>query len=188
MNYKFFMVPGILVILLTMVGASLSALNIVKEKEIGTIEQINVTPVKKHHFILGKLIPFWVIGLIILSIGLLIAWLAYGIVPAGSLLVIYSFAALYLLAVFGLGLLISTVTNNQQQAMLISFFMMMVFVLLGGLYTSWKVCRDGPGRSPHQPCGIFCGSHQDGGVERQRLCRHSQRICLLWPRFAVVLN
>jgi ABC-2 type transport system permease protein len=136
MNYKYFMVPGILVVLLTLVGASLSALNIVKEKEIGTIEQINVTPVRKYHFILGKLIPFWVIGLIILSIGLTIAWLAYGIVPLGSLFVIYCFAALYLLAVLGLGLLISTVTNNQQQAMLISFFLIMVFVLLGGLYTS----------------------------------------------------
>lgn len=136
MNYKFFMVPGILAVLLTMVGASLSALNIVKEKEIGTIEQINVTPIKKYHFILGKLIPFWVLGLIILSIGLTIAWLAYGIVPLGSMLVIYCFAALYLLAVLGLGLLISTITNNQQQAMLISFFLIMVFVLLGGLYTS----------------------------------------------------
>lgn len=136
MNYKFFMVPGILVTLLTMVGASLSALNIVKEKEIGTIEQINVTPIKKFHFILGKLIPFWVIGILILSMGLLIEWLIYGIVPLGSLLVIYCFAALYLLAVLGLGLLISTVTNTQQQAMLISFFMLMIFILLGGLYTS----------------------------------------------------
>lgn len=136
MNYKFFMVPGILVVLLTMVGASLSALNIVKEKEIGTIEQINVTPVKKHHFILGKLIPFWVIGLIIFTIGLTIAWLAYGIVPLGGLIVLYCFAALYLLAVLGLGLLISTYTHNQQQAMLISFFLMMIFILLGGLYTS----------------------------------------------------
>lgn len=136
MNYKFFMVPGILVVLLTMVGASLSALNIVKEKEIGTIEQINVTPVKKYHFILGKLIPFWVLGLIILSIGLTIAWLVYGIVPLGSIFVIYCFAGIYLLAVLGLGLLVSTVTNNQQQAMLISFFFMMVFILLGGLYTS----------------------------------------------------
>src|SRR5215213_7166416 len=136
MNYKFFMVPGILVILLTMVGANLAALNIVKEKEIGTIEQINVTPIKKYHFILGKLVPFWVLGMIVLSLGLLIARLAYGIIPAGSLLVVYIFAGVYLLAVLGLGLLISTYTNNQQQAMLISFFMMMVFILLGGLYTS----------------------------------------------------
>jgi ABC-2 type transport system permease protein len=136
MNYKFFMVPGILVILLTMVGANLAALNIVKEKEIGTIEQINVTPVKKHHFILGKLIPFWVLGMIVLTIGLVIARVAYGIIPAGSMLVIYVFASLFLLALLGLGLLISTFTNNQQQAMLISFFLMMVFVLLGGLYTA----------------------------------------------------
>lgn len=136
MNYKFFMVPGILVLLLTMIGANLAALNIVKEKEIGTIEQINVTPIKKYHFILGKLIPFWVLGLMVLSIGLLIARVAYNIVPVGSLLVIYGFAAVYLLAVLGLGLLISTYTNNQVQAMLISFFMLMVFVLLGGLYTS----------------------------------------------------
>jgi ABC-2 type transport system permease protein len=136
MNYKYFMVPGILVILLTMVGSSLAALNIVKEKEIGTIEQINVTPVRKLHFILGKLIPFWVIGLVVLTIGLGIARFAYGIVPVGSLLVLYAFAAVYLLAVLGLGLLVSTYTSNQQQAMLISFFLMMVFILLGGLYTS----------------------------------------------------
>jgi ABC-2 type transport system permease protein len=136
MNYKYFMVPGILVILVTMVGSFLAALNIVKEKEIGTIEQINVTPVRKYQFILGKLIPFWVLGLLVLSIGMLIARLAYGIVPAGSLLTIYVFAAVYLLAVLGLGLLVSTFTSTQQQAMLISFFMMMVFILLGGLYTS----------------------------------------------------
>lgn len=136
LNYKYFMVPGILVVLVTMVGAFLSSLNIVREKEIGTIEQINVTPVKKHHFILGKLIPFWILGLVVMSLGLLIARLVYHIVPAGSFLTIYVFASVYLLAVLGLGLLVSTYTSNQQQAMLISFFMMMVFILLGGLYTS----------------------------------------------------
>jgi ABC-2 type transport system permease protein len=136
MNYKYFMVPGILVILVTMVGSFLTAMNIVKEKEIGTIEQINVTPVRKYQFILGKLIPFWLLGLIVLSIGLLIARLAYGIQPVGSLLTIYIFSAVYLLAILGLGLLISTFTSTQQQAMLISFFLMMIFILLGGLYTS----------------------------------------------------
>jgi ABC-2 type transport system permease protein len=136
MNYKFFMVPGILVILVTMVGSFLASLNIVKEKEIGTIEQINVTPVKKYQFILGKLIPFWVLGLLVLTVGLVISRIAYGITPAGSFFTIYVFAAVYLLAVLGLGLLISTWTSNQQQAMLISFFMMMIFILLSGLYTS----------------------------------------------------
>lgn len=136
MNYKYFMVPGILVILLTMVGTNLAAINIVKEKEIGTIEQINVTPIRKYHFILGKLIPFWIMGLVVLTIGLTIARVAYGILPAGSFLTIYVFAAVYLLAVLGLGLLISTYSVNQQQSMLLSFFLMMIFILLGGLYTS----------------------------------------------------
>jgi ABC-2 type transport system permease protein len=130
------MVPGILVILLTMVGTNLTAINIVKEKEIGTIEQINVTPVKKYYFILGKLIPFWIMGFVVLTIGLTIARLFYGIVPVGSFVTIYVFSAVYLLAVLGLGLLISTYSSTQQQAMLLSFFLMMIFILLGGLYTS----------------------------------------------------
>ncbi len=136
MNYRYFMVPGILVILITMVGAFLSALNIVKEKEIGTIEQINVTPIRKSQFILGKLIPFWVLGFVILTIGLLISWIAYGIVPVGSVFTIYLFTAVYLISILGLGLLVSTFANTQQQAMLLSFFLMMIFILLGGLYTS----------------------------------------------------
>jgi len=136
MNYKYFMVPGILVLLITMVGMNLAALNIVKEKEIGTIEQINVTPIKKYHFILGKLIPFWILGLLVLTIGLGIARVFYGIIPAGHFLTIYVFAAVYLLAVLGLGLLLSAYSSNQQQAMLLSFFIMMIFILLGGLYTS----------------------------------------------------
>jgi len=136
LNYKYFMVPGILVILLTMIGANLTALNIVREKEIGTIEQINVTPIRKHHFILGKLIPFWILGLLVLTLGLGIAKLVYGILPLGSFFTIYIFAAVYLLAVLGLGLLLSTYAATQQQAMLISFFIMMICILLGGLYTS----------------------------------------------------
>lgn len=136
MNYRYFMVPGILVILVTMVGAFLSALNIVKEKEIGTIEQINVTPIKKYQFILGKLIPFWVLGQITLTIGLFISWLVYGITSAGNPFTIYVFSGVFLIAVLGLGLLVSTLANTQQQAMLLSFFLMMIFILLGGLYTS----------------------------------------------------
>lgn len=136
MNYRYFMVPGILVILVTMAGAFLAALNIVKEKEVGTIEQLNVTPIRKYQFILGKLIPFWIMGMVILTIGLFISWLFYGIVPVGSVFTIYVFAALYLLCVLGLGLLLSTYAQTQQQAMLLSFFMTMIFILLSGLYTS----------------------------------------------------
>lgn len=136
MNYRVFMVPGILAILVTMVGGFLSCLNIVKEKEVGTIEQINVTPIKKHHFILGKLIPFWILGNIVFTIGLFISWLFYGIVPAGSLFVLYGFVWVYLLAVLGFGLLVSTFCETQQQAMFIMFFFMMAFILMGGLFTS----------------------------------------------------
>lgn len=136
MNYQLFMVPGILAVLLTMVGAFMTSLNIVKEKELGTIEQINVTPIRKHHFILGKLIPFWILGLVVLTLGFGVARIVYGIVPLGSFITIYAFAMVYLLAVLGLGLLVSTYANTQQQAMLISFFLMMIFILLGGLYTS----------------------------------------------------
>ncbi len=136
MNYSRFMVPGILAILVTMVGGFLTALNIVKEKEIGTIEQINVTPIRKHHFILGKLIPFWVLGNIVFSVGLTVAWLVYDIVPMGSLLTLYVFIWVYLLTVMGFGLLISTFCETQQQAMFIMFFFMMIFILMGGLFTS----------------------------------------------------
>jgi ABC-2 type transport system permease protein len=135
LNYKVFMVPGILAFLVTMVGSFMCALNIVREKEIGTIEQINVTPIKKYHFILGKLIPFWLIGVFIFTLGLTIARFAYGIIPAGSLLTIYVFLSVYLLAILGFGLLISTYSDTQQQAMSVSFFFVMIFNLLSGLYT-----------------------------------------------------
>jgi ABC-2 type transport system permease protein len=136
LNYRVFMVPGILAILVTMIGGFLSCLNIVKEKEVGTIEQINVTPIKKHHFILGKMIPFWILGNVVFTIGLLISWLIYGIVPVGNLAVLYGFIGIYLLCVLGFGLLISTFCETQQQAMFIMFFFMMVFILMGGLFTS----------------------------------------------------
>ncbi|KIC95693.1 ABC transporter permease [Flavihumibacter solisilvae] len=136
LNYHMYMVPGILAILVTMIGGFLSALNIVKEKEVGTIEQINVTPIHKHHFILGKLIPFWVLGNIVFIIGLGVSWLVYGIVPQGNIALLFAFVAVYLLAVLGLGLLVSTLCETQQQAMFIMFFFMMVFILMGGLFTS----------------------------------------------------
>lgn len=134
-NYKLFMVPGILVILVTMVGSFLTALNIVAEKEVGTIEQINVTPLKKYEFILGKLIPFWVLGMLSITLGMLFSFLIFRILPLGSFLTIYAFSAVYLLGVLGIGLLVSTFSDTQQQATLFAFFLMMVFILLGGLYT-----------------------------------------------------
>lgn len=135
MNYRLFMVPGILVMLVTMIGSSFAANNIVREKEMGTIEQINVSPIKKYQFILGKLIPFWMLALTVLTMGLIIARLVYSIVPLGHYLTIYIFATVYLLAILGLGLLLSTYAQTQQQSMLVSFFVTMIFNLMSGLYT-----------------------------------------------------
>jgi ABC-2 type transport system permease protein len=135
-EYKYFMVPAILVLLLTLIGGFLTALNIVKEKEIGTIEQINVTPIKKWQFILGKLIPFWVLGMVVFTLGLIVAYVIYGIFPVGNLLLLYLFAAVYLVAVLGFGLLISTYSNTQVQAMFVAFFFIMIFILMSGFFTA----------------------------------------------------
>ncbi len=137
LDYTFFMVPGILVVLVTLMCTLICALNIVKEKESGTIEQINVTPVKKYQFILAKLIPFWIIGMFEFSLGLfLVARLVYGIIPVGSIELLYAFLSCYLVAMLGFGLLLSTYAETQQQAMTISFFFVMIFLLLSGLFTS----------------------------------------------------
>ncbi len=135
LDYKTFMVPGILVLLITMIGAFLSSMNIVREKEIGTIEQINVTPIQKYQFIIGKLFPFWVLGLVELTVGLLLAKLIFNVPIVGSLITIYGFSAVYLLLILGMGLLISTMTDTQQQAMFISWFFLVIFILMSGLFT-----------------------------------------------------
>lgn len=135
LNYKSYMVPGIMVFLLTIIGGFLSAQNIVSEKEKGTIEQINVTPVPKIIFLLSKLIPFWIIGFILLTIGIIIAWMVYGLVPIGSYGVIYLFAAVYLIIFTGFGLAISSVSSTQQQAMFTAFFFLIIFAQLSGLFT-----------------------------------------------------
>lgn len=136
MNYRLFMVPGILALLITLIGGYMTSLNIVKEKESGTIEQINVTPIKKYQFVLGKLIPFWIIGMLVFSFGLwVIARVFYNVIPAGNILALYVVIAIYLSAVLGMGLLVSTFSNTQMQAMSLSFFFMMIFMLMSGLFT-----------------------------------------------------
>jgi len=135
-EYKLFFVPGVLVLLLTLIGGFMTALNIVREKEVGTIEQINVTPIQKWEFILGKLIPFWIIGMIVFTIGLTVSRLVYGISPAGSLPLLYLVAGTYMIALLGFGLLISTFSNSQVQAMFIAFFFILIFILMSGLFTA----------------------------------------------------
>lgn len=136
LNYQAFMVPGILVLLVTMIGTFMSSMNIVREKELGTIEQINVTPIKKYYFIIGKTLPFWIIGLLEFGFGLTIAKIVFDIPMVGSLFTLFTFAGVYLFVVLGLGLLVSTMTDTQQQAMFISWFFLVIFILLGGLFTA----------------------------------------------------
>ncbi len=135
LNYKTFMVPGILVLLVTMLTLFLSSMNIVREKEIGTLEQINVTPIKKYQFIIGKLFPFWVLGLVILTVGLIIAKLVFSVPLLGNIGLIYFFTAVYLLVILGIGLIISNHTDTQQQAMFIAWFFSVIFILMSGLFT-----------------------------------------------------
>lgn len=142
LNYQNFMVPGILVILVTLIGLFLTGLNVVREKEVGTIEQINVTPIRKHQFILGKLIPFWIIGLLELTVGLIAAKLIYDIPIVGSLGVLYTVAAIYLITILGIGLFFSTLAQTQQQMMFITFFFMIIFILMSGLFTATETMPD----------------------------------------------
>jgi len=135
LNYKTFMVPGILVLLVTMITLFLSGMNIVREKEIGTLEQINVTPIKKNQFIIGKLFPFWVLGMTLLTIGLIIAKLIFDVPMVGSLLLMYLYTSIYILVVLGIGLFISNFTETQQQAMFIAWFFIVIFILMSGLFT-----------------------------------------------------
>jgi len=135
MEYKNLMVPGILALLVTMIGLFLSAMNVVREKEIGTIEQINVTPIRKVHFLIGKLLPFWVIALFELAFGLTVGYLVFHIPINGSLVLLFSYASIYLLVVLGMGLWISTITETQQQAMFLAWFVMVIFLLMSGLFT-----------------------------------------------------
>jgi ABC-2 type transport system permease protein len=136
LEYTHYMVPGIIVLLVTLIGLFLSGMNVVREREIGTIDQINVTPIKRYQFITGKLLPFWIIGLGELTAGLLIARFVFHVPMLGSYWLVYLVAAIYLLVVLGMGLLISTVTETQQQAMFIAWFFMVIFTLLSGLFTA----------------------------------------------------
>ncbi len=135
LNYKLFMIPALMVMLLTLMCGFLPALNVVSEKEVGTIEQINVTPVHKFTFIVAKLVPYWLIGFTVLSICFLLAWLLYGILPAGRFVTLYLFALLFLPVVSGFGLVISNHSATMQQAMFVMFFFMLIFMLMSGLFT-----------------------------------------------------
>lgn len=141
-DYADYMAPGILVILITIAGTMITAINIAREKEGGTIEQLNVTPITKSQFIAGKLIPSLILGLVEFTLGLIIAWIFYRIPLEGSLLLVYAGAVLYLLSALALGLLISTISQTQQQAQFIAFFILMIYLFISGLFTPLESMPD----------------------------------------------
>ena len=134
-NYKLFMIPALFAIVMMLMTGFLPTLNIVGEKEAGTIEQINVTPVSKWSFILAKLIPYWLIALFVITVCLLLAWLVYGLTPAGPLWLIYVLAMLLALFFSSFGLIISNYSDTMQQAMFVMWFFVVSLMLLSGLFT-----------------------------------------------------
>lgn len=134
-NFKLFMIPALFAIVMMLMTGFLPALNIVGEKEAGTIEQINVTPVSKWVFILSKLIPYWIIALFIITVCLVLAWLVYGITSAGSLWLVYLLAMLLALFFSSLGLVISNYSDTMQQAIFVMWFFVVILLLLSGLFT-----------------------------------------------------
>lgn len=135
LDFKIFMVPGILVILVTLVGWLLMSLNVVREKELGTIEQINVTPIKKYQFLVGKLVPFWILAIVELGIGLTLGRLLFQVPVLGSFGLLVGFTAVYLITVLGFGLFVAAISDTQQQVMFVNFFFMLVFILMSGIFT-----------------------------------------------------
>lgn len=135
LNYKYFMLPGILVILIIAIGLMLAGLNLVKELETGTLEQLNVTPVRKWEVIVSKVIPFFILGLLDLALGLTVGWIAFNIPFEGSILLFFACSAIFLVAVLGIALFFSTLVTNRQQYLFVAFFFVMIFILMSGIFT-----------------------------------------------------
>ncbi|MGC9312726.1 MAG: ABC transporter permease [Sediminispirochaetaceae bacterium] len=128
-----FMVPGILALLLMVMTMLLTSLAVVKEKEQGTLEHLNVTPIRPIQLIVGKLVPFSIIGMVDVLLILAASWILFGLVPEGNILLLIVLSALFLLTTLGLGLLVSTLSRTQQQAMMSAvFFVMLPMLFLSG--------------------------------------------------------
>ncbi len=129
---KYYFVPGLIAVMLLVVSILLASIAIVREKEIGTIEQLLVTPIGKTEFIFGKTIPYMVLGYLIMTMMLVLSRMMFGISVQGSLPLLYTLAGVYVAGNLGLALVISTTAKTQQQAVLTAFFFMMPCVLLSG--------------------------------------------------------
>lgn len=135
LNYRHYMIPALMIILFVLICGFLPALSIVGEKESGTIEQINVTPIGRLTFTLAKLLPYWLIGVFVLTVAMCVAWLVYGLAPAGTIGAIYLGAMLFILTISGLSLTIANFSETMQQTMFVMFFFIMIFMLMSGVLT-----------------------------------------------------
>ncbi len=135
LEYRNYMIPALMIMLLIMICGFLPALNLVGEKESGTIEQMNVTPVRTHIFVLSKVIPYWIIGVIDISLAMLIALLIYGLAPAGALFAIYLAALLFIFVMSGIGIIIANFSSKMSQSMFLMLFVVLLCVLMSGLLT-----------------------------------------------------
>lgn len=135
LDYKTYMLPAFMVILLTLIGGILPALNIVSEKETGTIYQINVTPVRKIVFILSKLVPYWIIGIIITLISVAAIFFIYRLWPASNFLLVLLSSFIFIFSISGMGIIISNYSETLQQATFLVIFFILIIMLLSGMFT-----------------------------------------------------
>lgn len=142
LNFRNYMIPSLMVVLLIIICGFLPALNLVSEKETGTIEAMNVTPVSRFTFILSKLIPFWIVGLIVVTVGMTVGWLIYGLAPAGNIASIYFATILFSLTMSGLGVTIANKSATMLQSIFVMFAFIMIFQLMSGLFTPIRSMPD----------------------------------------------
>ena len=135
LDFRSYMIPALMTILLIMMCGFMPALNLVGEKETGTIEAMNVTPVSRLTFVLSKLIPFWLVGLLIMTIGMAIGWSVYGLIPTGGLLTVYLGAVLFSLTMSGIAITVANKSATMIQAVFVLFGIVMIFQLMGGMFT-----------------------------------------------------
>jgi ABC-2 type transport system permease protein len=129
---KYYFIPGLIAVMLILIGLVLASMAIVREKEIGTIEQVMVTPIRRVEFILGKTLPFLATGMVTMTLMFLIARVVFGIRIQGSISLLYTAATIYILGNLGLALLLSVTARTQQQALLTAFFILVPAILLSG--------------------------------------------------------
>ncbi|MEZ3578404.1 MAG: ABC transporter permease [Muribaculaceae bacterium] len=135
LNFRNYMIPALMVVLIIIICGFLPTLNLVSEKEAGTIEAMNVTPVGKLTFVLSKLIPYWLVGILVVTVGMIIGWLVYGLAPAGNIGAIYLAAILFSLVMSGLGVAIANKSATILQSIFVMFAFIVIFQLMGGLFT-----------------------------------------------------